>query len=66
MVLEARTVGAGSSGRHTGELTSWNRNHYSRLLSLYDRETVGQIAESYKYATKALQKVRLLNALGRI
>lgn len=61
MLLEAKTVGGGGSGRTSGELTVWNRNHYSALLSLYDAATVIQIARSYDLAKKAVEKVGCSN-----
>lgn len=57
VVLEARLVGSGNSGRDTGNLTAWKRQSYSSLLSLYDKPTTAAVAESHKHAIDHIEKV---------
>jgi glycine/D-amino acid oxidase-like deaminating enzyme len=57
VVLEAKVVGSGNSGRHTGELTTWKRHQYSSLHELYDKDTIAGIARSHKAAVQHVQKV---------
>lgn len=60
VVLEARTVGAGNSGRTLGELSAWKRHQYSSLHQLYDADTIRQIAASHKAAIDLVEKVFLV------
>lgn len=62
VVLEARVVGAGNSGRHTGELSAWKRHQYSSLHQIYDAELIKQIAASYSAAVNLTIKAGLLES----
>ena len=59
VLLEARLVGAGNSGRHPGDLTAWKRCQYTSLHQLYDKETIAKVAQSHKAALQHVQQVHL-------
>jgi hypothetical protein len=45
VVLEARAVGAGASGRHPGDASTWNHSLYSRLQSWYGSDITKQVGD---------------------
>lgn len=56
-VLESRVVGAGQSGRDTGEISTYNNHTYKKLDSLYGSTKTQQIAESQKAALEFVEEV---------
>ena len=57
VVLEAKVVASGNSGRHTGDITTWKRQQYSSMLELYDKDVVTKIAQSHKAAVQHVEQV---------
>lgn len=57
VVLEGRVVGAGQSGKDTGELLAWNNHQYSTLQHAYGQKIATQVAQSHLDAVKSVHDI---------
>jgi glycine/D-amino acid oxidase-like deaminating enzyme/nitrite reductase/ring-hydroxylating ferredoxin subunit len=57
VVLEARAIGAGQSGRSTAHLMSWNDDYYMRLEDMHGEEYTKIIANSHRESINWVERV---------
>ena len=48
VILDARIIGAGQTGRTTAHLMTWNDDYYHQLEKMFGVETTKLVAESHK------------------
>ena len=48
VILDARIIGAGQTGRTTAHLMTWNDDYYYQLEKMFGVETTKLVAESHK------------------